>query len=254
MHLSGKVAVVTGGASGLGQATVSQLVEAGMKVAIFDLNQVAGTALSEELGESVIYRQVDIAEDESVAAGVNETAGHFGAIHVCVNCAGRGGGATKTLSKSGRFPMALFRNVLEINLMGTFSVLTHCAEVMAENDPDENGERGVIINASSIAAFEGQRGQVAYAASKGGIVGMTVPIARDLSYYGIRMMTIAPGVFDTPILDGIPEELKQSLASNVPFPRRLGAPSEFAALVQHIAQNAYLNGATLRLDGALRMV
>lgn len=253
MNLKDKVAVVTGGASGLGRATVEALSAQGARVAIFDINEEAGNDLAQRLGEAAIFRTVDIADDASIAAGLADAAERFGAIHICVNCAGRGGGATKTMSRKGPFPMDLFRDVININLVGTFSVLSQVAEIMAANEPDANGERGVIINASSIAAYEGQKGQVAYAASKGGIVGLTLTAARDLAYYGIRVMTVAPGVFDTPILKGITAELKQALARDIPFPSRLGEPEEFAALVRHIVENPYLNGTTLRLDGALRM-
>jgi NAD(P)-dependent dehydrogenase (short-subunit alcohol dehydrogenase family) len=177
----------------------------------------------------------------------------FGAIHICVNCAGRSSGATKTLGRKGAFPMDLFRDVININLVGTFNVLSHAAEKMAENEADEHGERGVIINTASIAAFEGQKGQVAYAASKGGMVSMTLPIARDLAYYGIRVVTIAPGLFETPILNGLSPEIKENLAKNIPNPSRLGDSNEFAALAEHIVNNCYINGETIRLDGALRM-
>lgn len=253
MQLENKVAIVTGGASGLGRAAVEMLHAAGARVAIFDISQDQGEALAQELGDDVMACTVNIADDDAIAAGIAGVMGRFGTIHLCVNCAGRGGGATKTLGKSGRFPMQLFRDVININLIGTFSVLSQAAEMMAKNDPDENGERGLIVNAASIAAYEGQRGQVAYSASKGGMISLTLPIARDLAYYGIRIMTIAPGVFDTPILKGITPEVKQRLASDIPFPPRLGDPVEFAALVKHIAENPYLNGETIRLDAALRM-
>jgi len=253
MELKGKVSVVTGGASGLGRATVEEFIREGAKVAIFDLNEDEGKALADRLGTHVIFCRVNVSDDDSISAGIDATMKAFGAIHVCVNCAGRGGGATKTLGRKGRFPMDLFRDVININLVGTFSVLSQVAEKMAENNPDENGERGVIINTSSIAAFEGQKGQVAYSASKAGLVGITLPIARDLSYYGIRVVTIAPGLFETPILKGLPPEAKESLAKNIPNPARLGDPEEFSALARHIINNSYINGETIRLDGALRM-
>lgn len=253
MQLKDKVAVVTGGASGLGRATVEVLHAAGAQVAIFDISEDESKALVSGRAETVASHTVNIADDDSIAAGISGVIERFGAIHICVNCAGRGGGATKTLGKSGRFPMKLFRDVININLIGTFSVLSQAAEMMAKNDPDENGERGVIVNAASIAAYEGQRGQVAYSASKGGMISITLPIARDLAYYGIRIMTIAPGVFETPILKGITPEVKQGLARDIPFPPRLGHPDEFAALVKHIVENPYLNGETIRLDAALRM-
>jgi len=253
MELKEKVCVVTGGASGLGRATVEGFIREGAKVAIFDLNEDEGNALADSLGANVIFCAVNVSDDDSISAGVDATMSAFGAIHVCVNCAGRGGGATKTLGRNGRFPMELFRDVININLVGTFSVLSQAAEKMAENDADENGERGVIINTSSIAAFDGQKGQVAYAASKAALAGITLPIARDLSYYGIRIVTIAPGLFETPILKGLPPEAKASLSKSIPNPARLGEPGEFSALVNHIVANSYINGETIRLDGALRM-
>ena len=253
MELQNKVAVVTGGASGLGQATVERFAERGASVAIFDLNEEAGNDLGRDLGSQVMFCRVNVAEDDSVASGIDAVMKKFGAIHISVNCAGRGGGATKTVSRKGAFPMELFRDVININLVGTFSVLSQAAEKMAENEPDENGERGVIVNTASIAAFEGQKGQVAYAASKGGLVGITLPIARDLAYYGIRIATIAPGLFETPILNGLSPEVKEGLAKDIPNPSRLGDVSEFAALAEHIVNNPYINGETIRLDAALRM-
>ena len=253
MQLENKVAVVTGGASGLGRATAEKFLAAGARVAIFDLNEEEGKAVARKLGTGAIACPVNVADDDSIAAGIKRVMEQFGAIHICVNCAGRGGGATKTLGKGGRFPMKLFRDVININLVGTFSVLTQAAEKMAENDPGADGERGVIINTASIAAYEGQKGQVAYSASKGGLISLTLPVARDLAYYGIRIVTIAPGVFDTPILGGLTAEVKQGLASDIPFPGRLGDVAEFARLAQHIVENAYINGETIRLDAALRM-
>lgn len=253
MELENRVAVVTGGASGLGRATVERFVSQGAKAAIFDLDSVQGQDLADELGDAVIFCHVNVADDESISSAIEKTMDTFGAVHICVNCAGRGGGATKTLGKGGRFPMELFRDVININLVGTFSVMTQAAEKMAANEADENGERGVIINTSSIAAFEGQKGQVAYAASKGGLVGLTLPVARDLAYYGIRIVTIAPGVFDTPILAGLPPEMKESLGNSIPNPKRLGDVKEFAALAHHIVSNSYINGETIRLDAAMRM-
>ena len=253
MKLKDKVAIVTGGASGLGRATVENFAARGARVAIFDLNAEAGEELAGQLGEQALFCQVNVADDDSVAAGIAAAMERFGAIHVCVNCAGRGGGATKTMSSRGRFPMELFRDVININLIGTFSVLSQAVEKMAANEPDENGERGVVINTASIAAFEGQKGQVAYAASKGGLVSITLPIARDLAYYGIRIVTIAPGVFDTPILGGLSSEVKEGLAKDIPNPHRLGDVREFAALAEHIVGNLYLNGETIRIDAGLRM-
>jgi len=253
MEVTNQVAIVTGGASGLGKATVELFAKAGARVAIFDLNEEAGRALAKELGDKAIFCLVNITDEDAVSAAIDDVMQAFGAIHICVNCAGRGGGASKTLGKKGPFPLDLFRDVININLIGTFSVLTRVAEKMANNEPDENGERGVIINTSSIAAYEGQRGQVAYAASKGALVSLTLPIARDLAYYGIRIVTIAPGLCETPLLGGIPAEVKEGLAKEVQFPKRLADPGEFAALAEHIVHNPYINGETIRLDGGLRM-
>lgn len=253
MKLTDKVAIVTGGASGLGRATIEKFAGRGASVVIFDLNQEAGKELERELGDRALFCEVNVADDDSVAAGIAAAMDRFGAIHVCVNCAGRGGGATKTMGRGGRFPMELFRDVVNINLIGTFSVLSQAAEKMVVNEPDENGERGVIINTASIAAFEGQKGQVAYAASKGGLVSITLPIARDLAYYGIRVVTVAPGLFDTPILKGLSQEVKDGLARDIPNPSRLGDVREFAALAEHIVNNSYINGETIRLDAGLRM-
>ena len=253
MHLKNKVAVVTGGASGLGRATVEKFAGRGCKVAIFDLNAEAGVELAKDLDGDAIFCEVDVSDDDSIAAGIEAAMVAFGAIHICVNCAGRGGGATKTVGREGTFPMELFRDVININLVGTFSVLSQAAAKMSDNKPDENGERGVIINTASIAAYEGQKGQVAYAASKGGLVSITLPIARDLAYYGIRIVTIAPGLFETPILKGLSPEVKEGLAKGIPNPSRLGDVSEFAALAEHIVSNRYINGETIRLDAALRM-
>jgi 3-hydroxyacyl-CoA dehydrogenase/3-hydroxy-2-methylbutyryl-CoA dehydrogenase len=253
MNMKNKVAIVTGGASGLGRATAEAFVSAGAKVAIFDLDEDAGESLSESLGEAAIFCNVNVADDAMIEAGMDRVMQVFGAIHVCVNCAGRGGGATKTLGRRGRFPMELFRDVININLVGTFNVLTRAAEKMSLNEPDENGDRGVIVNTASIAAYEGQKGQVAYAASKGGIVSLTLPVARDLAYFGIRVVTVAPGIFDTPILQGISDEVRDGLASSIPHPPRLGDVNDFSALVQHIVTNPYINGETIRLDGGLRM-
>lgn len=253
MKLKDKVAIVTGGASGLGRATVENFARNGARVAIFDLNREAGEELARDLGDQALFSQVNVADDDSVSAGIEAAMERFGALHICVNCAGRGGGATKTMSRKGRFPMELFRDVININLVGTFSVLSQAVEKMADNDPDENGERGVVINTASIAAFEGQKGQVAYAASKGGLVSITLPIARDLAYYGIRVVTIAPGLFDTPILKGLSQEVKDGLARDIPNPARLGDVREFAALAEHIVNNPYINGETIRLDAGLRM-
>ena len=253
MDLVNKVAIVTGGASGLGRATADRFVSAGARVAIFDLNVELGEALASDLGEQAIFCQVNVSNDEMITAGIEKVMQSFGAIHICVNCAGRGGGATKTMGRDGRFPIELFKDVININLVGTFNVMTQAAEKMSLNDPEEDGERGVIINTASIAAYEGQKGQVAYAASKGGIISLTLPVARDLAYYGIRVVTIAPGLFETPILKGISDEAKQNLVGTIPNPSRLGDVQEFSALAEHIVNNPYINGETIRLDAGLRM-
>lgn len=253
MDLSEKVAIVTGGASGLGEGVVRRFCQEGVKVAIFDRNEILGQELVDELGENVIFCHVDVVDDDSVSAGIEQTMNSFGAIHFCINCAGRSSGATKTLGRKGRFPMDLYRDVININLVGTFNVLSHAVEKMALNEPNEQGERGIVINTASIAAFEGQPGQVAYAATKGAIVSMTLPIARDLAHYGIRSVTIAPGLCETPILKNVAPEVKEKLANAIPFPKRLGLPSEFAALAVDIIHNCYINGETIRLDGGLRL-
>ena len=253
MDLQNKVAAVTGGASGLGKATVESFIAGGAKVAIFDMDEAEGNAVAKQLGGNAIFCSVNVTDEQSITAAIDDVMAAFGAIHICVNCAGRGGGATKTLGRAGRFPMELFKNVIDINLIGTFNVLTQCAEKMALNDPDEKGERGVIINTASIAAFDGQRGQVAYAASKAALTGITLPIARDLAYYGIRIVTIAPGLFETPLLKNMTPEVKKDLAKDIQFPARLGGTEEYGKLALHIVDNIYLNGETIRLDGALRL-
>jgi NAD(P)-dependent dehydrogenase (short-subunit alcohol dehydrogenase family) len=252
MRIEGTVALVTGGASGLGAATVRELVEAGGRVVILDRPQSDGAKLAEELGQKAIFTAADVTSEADVATAVARTMEHFGAIQVCVNCAGTGS-AMRTVTKQGPFPLALFSKVVEINLIGTFNVLRLAAAEMAKNTPNEEGERGVIVNTASVAAFDGQIGQAAYSASKGGVVAMTLPIARDLASLGIRVVTIAPGTFDTPLLALLPGPQKEALAAQIPFPPRLGRPPEFAALARHIVENPMLNGETIRLDGALRM-
>lgn len=253
MELQNKVAVITGGASGLGEATVRRFAAQGAKVAIFDMNAERGNAIVAELGDGVIYQNVNVTDEASVKAGIDATVKAFGGIHICSNYAGVAD-AAKTLSKKGAFPLDLFNKVISINLVGSFNVLRLVAEVMASQEPvNEDGSRGVIINTASVAAYEGQMGQAAYSASKGGIVGMTLPIARDLAAYGIRVNTIAPGLIHTPMCDSLPEETVQALAANVPYPPRLGQPDEIAKLAQSIVENDYLNGETIRCDGAIRM-
>jgi NAD(P)-dependent dehydrogenase (short-subunit alcohol dehydrogenase family) len=252
MKVAGTVALVTGGASGLGAATVRELLAHGGKAMILDRPQSEGAALVKELGASAAFAAADVTSEADVAAAVAQTVERFGTIHINVNCAGTGA-AMKTTSKGGPMPLEIFAKVIEINLIGTFNVLRLCATQMAKNTPNADGERGVIVNTASVAAFDGQMGQAAYSASKGGVVGMTLPIARDLASVGVRICTIAPGTFDTPMLAMMPDAMRQALAAQIPFPSRLGQPPEFAALARHIVENAMLNGETIRLDGALRM-
>jgi 3-hydroxyacyl-CoA dehydrogenase/3-hydroxy-2-methylbutyryl-CoA dehydrogenase len=254
MDLAGKVAIVTGGASGLGRATVEAYVAKGAKVAIFDLNEDNANAVIGQLGaDNVAFWSVNVADEESVKAGINGVVEKFGAIHICNNFAGIGH-ACKTLSKKGPFPLDQYMMVININLVGTFNVSRFAAEQMAKNDPiNEDGGRGVIINTASIAAYEGQVGQLAYSASKGGIVGMTLPMARDLASYGVRVNTIVPGLIHTPLFESMPENVYQSLEASVCYPQRLGKPAEIAHLSVFIAENDYINGECVRLDGATRM-
>ena len=253
MDIQKSVAVITGGGSGLGEATARALVARGASVAVLDLNKSNGVAIAEELGDSAIFLEADVTNDDQLAAALTQVADRLGALHVAVNCAGIAT-AGKTLGK-GNEPLNLgpFRKTVEVNLIGTFNVIRFAAAQMAQNSPSEEGERGVIINTASVAAFDGQIGQAAYSASKGGVVGMTLPIARDLSRTGIRCCTIAPGIFETPMLMGLPEPARQALGASVPFPPRLGRPAEYAALACHIIENSMLNGETIRLDGAIRM-
>lgn len=252
MILKNSVAVVTGGASGLGEACVRNLHKLGAKVAVFDFAAQAGEKIVSELGKDVIFAHCDVAADEAVQSAVKKTMDAFGAIHIAVNCAGIGT-PMKILSKKGPMSLNDFNRVIQINLIGTVNVIRLAVEQMVKNEPQEDGERGVIVNTASVAAFDGQIGQAAYSASKGGIVGMTLPIARECAEYGIRNMTIAPGLFNTPLLQGLPPAALESLGKMVPFPSRLGYPDEYARLVQHIIENRMLNGEVIRLDGAIRM-
>jgi NAD(P)-dependent dehydrogenase (short-subunit alcohol dehydrogenase family) len=253
MEIAGKVAVITGGASGLGEATVRRLARMGAKVAIFDMNSERGNAVATELGDAVLFQQVNVTDEASVQAGIAATVQRFGAIHICCNYAGIGN-AIKTLGKNGVFPLAEFNKVIQINLVGTFNTLRLCAEQMAKNQPvNADGVRGTIINTASVAAYEGQIGQAAYSASKGGIVGMTLPIARDLASYGIRCNTIVPGLIDTPLFKGLPEPAVKALSQSVLFPQRLGSPDEIAHLAVAIIENDYINGECIRMDGGIRM-
>jgi len=253
MNIKNKVAIVTGGASGLGEATTRNIVANGGKVLIMDLNMDRGKSIVAELGkDKVIFDKTDVTSESQVKEALARAVREFGKVDICVNCAGIGV-AKKTVGKEGAHDLGSFEKVIKINLIGTFNVLRLCAEIMQKNEPDENGERGVIINTASVAAFDGQIGQVAYSASKGGIVGMTLPIARDLARAGIRCLTIAPGLFLTPLFEALPEEAIESLGKQVPFPSRLGKPSEYGKMVESIIENPMLNGEVIRLDGAIRM-
>lgn len=253
MELAGKTAFITGGASGLGLAVARNFLAAGANVMLFDRNGELLRQAGAELGERAIRHAGDVTDEDSVAAAIAATRERFGTIHINVNSAGIGG-AARTVGRDGPVPLARFEHIVRVNLIGTFNVLRLCAAVMNENKPDGgDGERGVIVNVASVAAFDGQTGQAGYAASKGGIVAMTLPIARDLAKRGIRVMTVAPGVFETPLLAAAPDELKQALVSITQFPKRLGQPDEFAVEVAHIVRCAYLNGETIRLDAGIRM-
>ncbi|WP_024799591.1 3-hydroxyacyl-CoA dehydrogenase [Nocardia sp. BMG51109] len=250
MQIDNAVAVVTGGASGLGLATVKELHGQGAKVVIIDLPSSNGETIAKELGEGVVFAPTDVTDEEQVTAAL-DAAQALGDLRIAVNCAGIGN-AIKTVSKKGAFPLADFTKVVNVNLIGTFNVIRLAAERISATEP-VGEERGVIINTASVAAFDGQIGQAAYSASKGGIVGMTLPIARDLSNLKIRVNTIAPGLFHTPLFATLPEEAIDSLGAQVPHPSRLGDPTEYASLARHIVENPMLNGETIRLDGAIRM-
>jgi NAD(P)-dependent dehydrogenase (short-subunit alcohol dehydrogenase family) len=252
MKIQGSVALVTGGASGLGEATVRRLAAGGARVVIVDRDDKRGPALEKELGERARFVKADVGSADEVQAAV-DAAQQLGGLRVAVSCAGVGW-AARTLNKEGQpHDLELFKTVVSINLVGTFNVARLAAAAMAQQPPLDDGERGVIVNTASVAAFDGQIGQAAYSASKGGVVGMTLPIARDLSAVGIRVLTIAPGTMDTPMLAALPEPARQALAAGIPFPKRLGSPDDYAALVEHMVVNRYLNGEVVRLDGALRM-
>jgi 3-hydroxyacyl-CoA dehydrogenase/3-hydroxy-2-methylbutyryl-CoA dehydrogenase len=250
--IDGNAAIVAGGASGLGEATVRALHERGAEVTIADVNEEKGAALARELGERAAVVPCDVTDEGQVEAAVAQAAQSAGGLRVSVCCAGIGW-AERTASKRGPHQLMPFETVLRVNLIGTFNVLRFAAAAMNDLEPLDSGERGVCVNTASIAAFDGQIGQIAYSASKGGIVGLTLPAARDLAGRGIRVMTIAPGTFDTPLLGALPEEARTELGQAIPFPSRLGEPAEFAALAVHIVENQMLNGETVRLDGALRM-
>ncbi|MBB3191916.1 3-hydroxyacyl-CoA dehydrogenase [Halomonas cerina] len=244
--------IVTGGASGLGEATARELHGAGARVVIADLNAERGEALAAELGERAAFQRTDVTDEADAQAAVDLAVSRFGGLQGLVNCAGIGDPA-KVLSKQGAQPLSTFSRAVQINLIGTFNMIRLASAAMAEGEPQADGERGVIVNTASVAAFDGQIGQAGYAASKGGIVAMTLPIARELARHGIRVMTIAPGLFQTPLMETLPDEVQQSLAASIPFPNRLGRPDEFARLACQIVDNVMMNGETIRLDGAIRM-
>jgi NAD(P)-dependent dehydrogenase (short-subunit alcohol dehydrogenase family) len=250
VRTEGNVALVTGGASGLGLATARELRDRGASVVVVDLPSSDGEKVVAELGDAVVFSPADVTSEKDVAAAV-DLASQLGTLRIAVNCAGIGN-ATKTVGKNGPFPLEAFTRVVQVNLIGTFNVVRLAAARIAEAEPDGE-ERGVIVNTASAAAFEGQIGQAAYSASKGGIVGMTLPIARDLAQLGIRVVTIAPGLFRTPLFDMVPESAVEALGKQVPHPSRLGRPEEFASLTSHVVENPMLNGETIRLDGAIRM-
>jgi NAD(P)-dependent dehydrogenase (short-subunit alcohol dehydrogenase family) len=252
MHIKGRTFLVSGGASGLGGATARMLVEAGGNVVILDLNAEAGEKVTADLGERVRFARADVSRAEEVAHAVGVANDVFGGLHGAVNAAGVLF-PEKVLGKSGPHRLEPFEKTVRVNLVGTFNVIRLAAVAMARTDPTESGERGVIVSTASVAAYDGQIGQAAYSASKGGVVGLTLPIARELARHGIRVVTIAPGIFDTPMLAGLSDAARTSLGQQVPFPSRLGHPEEYGALVRHIIENEMLNGEVIRLDGALRM-
>lgn len=250
MQIDQTAAIITGGASGLGEATARAFRKAGANVVIFDRDAARGTEVADEIGAG--FAEVDVTDEASVASGITLAVAHMGKINVCVNCAGIAIGE-KTVGRDGPHALNTFQRTVDINLVGTFNVLRLAAAQMAGNAPNEDGERGVIVNTASVAAFDGQMGQVSYAASKAGIAGMSLPVSRDLARSGIRIMAIAPGIFLTPMLEGLGQEIIDGLSVDVTFPKRLGKPAEFASLAQFIVENGYLNGEVIRIDGALRM-
>ena len=252
MQLKDKVFLVTGAGSGLGAATAAALVDAGAKVVLADLNRQAGEMQANALGSSACFVETDVAAEASAVNAIKVAMSTFGGLQGLVNCAGVAP-AEKVVGKEGPHRLDSFAKVIGINLIGTFNMIRLAAEAMMKNEPDAGGERGVIVNTASVAAFDGQLGQAGYAASKGGVVSMTLPIARELARSGIRVMTIAPGIMETPMLMGMPAEVQEALGKMVPFPSRMGKPAEYAALVEHIFANQYLNGEVIRMDGAIRM-
>ncbi|MEN8183614.1 MAG: 3-hydroxyacyl-CoA dehydrogenase [Myxococcota bacterium] len=252
MRIEGIGALVTGGGSGLGEATARALAKRGARVAILDLGRSRGAEIASDLDEG-LFVEADVSSEEQVEGALERAVEAFGSLRAVVNCAGIGT-AARTVGKEGKpFPLPLFSKTLEVNLIGTFNVIRLAAARMIGNPPGDDDERGVFVNTASVAAFEGQIGQAAYSASKGGVVALTLPVARDLSRHGIRCCTIAPGLFETPMLMGLPEPARAALGASIPFPSRLGQPAEYAALACHIVENTMLNGETIRLDGAIRM-
>ncbi|EXU64341.1 3-hydroxy-2-methylbutyryl-CoA dehydrogenase [Streptomyces sp. PRh5] len=250
MNIAGSVAVITGGSSGLGFATAQRLLDAGAYVTLVDLPSSDGAVAAAKLGDRAVFAPADVTSEQDITAAL-DAAAQLGDIRIAVNCAGIAP-AGRVLGKKGPLPLDDFARIVQVNLIGTFNIIRLAAERISTNEPVD-GDRGVIVNTASVAAFEGQIGQAGYSASKGGVVGLTLPVARDLASLRIRVVTIAPGLFETPMLAGLPEEAKKSLGDQVPHPNRLGHPEEYAALVQHIAENPMLNGETIRLDGAIRM-
>jgi len=252
MDIDKRAFVITGGGSGLGAATARTLAAQGARLLIADVNADAGEAMAKELGDAGRFVRCDVTDEGQAQAAIDACRESFGGVHGLINCAGIGIPA-KVLGKEGPQPLAGFSKVVQINLIGTYNMIRLAAAAMAENEPDAGGERGVIVNTASVAAFEGQIGQASYSASKGGVVGMTLPIARELARHGIRVVTIAPGLFDTPMMAELPENVRESLGQMVPFPSRLGLPAEYARMARDIVENPMLNGTTIRLDGAIRM-
>ncbi|EDY86017.1 3-hydroxyacyl-CoA dehydrogenase [gamma proteobacterium HTCC5015] len=254
MQIKNSTTLITGGASGLGHATAQALVERGGRVLIIDLNQEQGQAAAQALGDAALFVQADVTDEAQIQSAIDQAVEQFGRLDVCVNCAGIGS-ANKTVDREGApHPLDGFEKVIQINLIGSFNVGRLAAAAMAKNAPiDADGQRGLIVNTASVAAFDGQLGQAAYSASKGGIVGMTLPMARDLASLGIRCNTIAPGIFSTPLMNGMPDKVKEPLVAMTQFPKRLGHPEEYARMVVTLIENDFMNGETLRLDGAIRM-
>lgn len=252
MEIKGCTAVITGGASGLGEASAYLLVKEGARVAILDMDEKRGNQIAAELGDAAVFCKTDVTIEKDVEAAIAKTMNAFGAVHIALNCAGVVAPA-KVLSPKGNITVEHFNNVVQINLVGTLTVIKHAADKMTRNTPNADGEKGVVINTASIAAFEGQVGQAAYSASKAGVVGMTLPIAREFADLGIRVMTLAPGLFETPMMAVLSDKVRAALIQMIPFPKRLGRPEEYAIMVKHIIENPVLNGETIRLDQAIRM-